>query len=142
MYSVLRSQSEAPRSAQPNPVKVVRVSPIHRSGRGAYNGCGWPGGRLSETGLCAIPFPCDECIMSDDRLVEIFRARDNFEARLLTAALEDVGIRAHVSGEQLQGILAAVPFGWSTAPRILVFEADAPRARAILDDLEESRRPQ
>lgn len=79
--------------------------------------------------------------MPDQRLVEIYRARDNIHAHLIRSALDDAGIRAEITGESLQGALGEIPFGWPTAPRILVAEADAPRAREIIDRLEDSAPP-
>ena len=69
-------------------------------------------------------------------LVEVYRARDAVHANLLKARLEDAGIPTRIQGEMLQGIVGAVPMGWSSSPQLLVREADASRARNLLADIE------
>jgi enoyl-CoA hydratase len=76
--------------------------------------------------------------MSDARLVEVYRAKDSPQAHVLRSALEDAGIHALVEGDLLQGALGELPVGWSTAPRIMVEEHDAPQARALLERWESS----
>ncbi|MGE3313816.1 MAG: DUF2007 domain-containing protein [Planctomycetaceae bacterium] len=78
--------------------------------------------------------------MSDQNLVEVFRARNAVEAHIVKSALEDAGIRARVTGEMLQGVLGEIPTGWATAPQVLVFEDDAARARELIQEQEELRR--
>ena len=72
--------------------------------------------------------------MNDSRLVEIYRAKDGIEAALIQGALEDAGIRVRVEGGLLQAT-GRLPFGWTTSPRIIVFENDAARASEILREL-------
>jgi Putative prokaryotic signal transducing protein len=73
---------------------------------------------------------------NDSRLVEIYRAKDGIEAALIQGALEDAGIRARVEGDQLQGSLGGrLRLGWTTSPRIIVFENDAARASEIVREL-------
>jgi hypothetical protein len=79
--------------------------------------------------------------MSEGRLVEVYRAKDGPQAHLLKSALEQAGIRALVEGDLLQGAVGELPAGWSSAPRILVQEADAARARALLERWEGSGQP-
>jgi hypothetical protein len=79
--------------------------------------------------------------MSAGRLVEVYRAKDSVQAHLLRSALEDEGIRAVVEGDLLQGALGEVPVGWSTAPRLLVEESEAAKARALLERWESSGPP-
>lgn len=75
------------------------------------------------------------------RLVEVYRAKDGIQAHLLTSALEGAGIRAVVEGDLLEGGMGEIPCGWPTAPRIMVEEADVPRARDLLAELERPARP-
>src|SRR5215213_7410984 len=60
--------------------------------------------------------------MADDpnEPVELYRARGADEAHALRAHLEAAGVPARVDGELLGGIVGEVPFGWVTAPRLLV----------------------
>ena len=70
--------------------------------------------------------------MSEQNLVEVFRAKDSPQAHMLRSALEDAGLRAVVEGDLLQGALGKLPMGWATAPRILVESRDVAKARKII----------
>jgi hypothetical protein len=70
--------------------------------------------------------------MSEQKLVEVYRAKDSPQAYLLRSVLEDEGIPVLVQGDLLQGAVGEIPGGWSTAPRILVEELHAAKAREIL----------
>ncbi len=70
--------------------------------------------------------------MANDELVELYRARGADEAHALRARLEDAGVMARVDGELLGGLVGEVPFGWVTAPRLLVRAADREAAESIL----------
>jgi Putative prokaryotic signal transducing protein len=74
--------------------------------------------------------------MSEQSWVEVYRAEDSPQAHLLKSALEDAGIRAAVEGDLLQGAVGE-PGEWWAAPRIMVAECDALKARAILEQLED-----
>jgi hypothetical protein len=74
--------------------------------------------------------------MSERRLVEVYRAKHSPQAHLLKSALEEAGIRAAVEGVLLQGAVGE-PGEWWAAPRIMVAERDAMRARALLERLED-----
>jgi hypothetical protein len=76
--------------------------------------------------------------MSEGRLVEVYRAKDSLQAHLLRSALEAAGIHALVEGDLLQGAVGELPVGWSSAPRIMVEEHDATRARTLLERWESS----
>jgi len=73
--------------------------------------------------------------MSERSLVEVYRAKHSFQAHLLKSALENAGISAVVAGDLLQGAVGE-PAEWWVAPRIMVAECDAMKARAILEQLE------
>jgi hypothetical protein len=75
--------------------------------------------------------------VNKQKLVEVYRAKDSPKAHLLKLALEEAGIPAVVEGDLLQGAVGEIPVGWSTAPRIVVEETDAMRARQILEQFEE-----
>lgn len=77
--------------------------------------------------------------MPDQNLVEVFRARNSIEAHLVKSALEEAGIRARVTGDMLQGAVGEIPMGWMTAPQVLVFDEDAGRARALIEEIEAER---
>jgi hypothetical protein len=68
--------------------------------------------------------------------VEVYRAGNSAQAHLMASALEDAGIKAIVDGDALQLALGDIPLGWPTAPRILVAQADAVRARELVQQLE------
>lgn len=78
--------------------------------------------------------------MSEPRLIEIYRAKNTFEAHLMKAALEDAGIRVQVTGDFLNGAIGDIPVGWNTAPQILVMEPDAEQARKVIDEIEAIQR--
>jgi Putative prokaryotic signal transducing protein len=78
--------------------------------------------------------------MSDRAVIEVYRARDNLQARLLAQTLNEIGIQAWVeesahSSRALEGATL-----WSDAPRILVFADQAELARQILLGWEEQKR--
>jgi hypothetical protein len=64
--------------------------------------------------------------------VELYRARGISEAHAIRLAIEAEGIAVFIENEHLQGALGELPFGWSTAPRVLVNRADEAPAREIL----------
>jgi hypothetical protein len=66
--------------------------------------------------------------------VELYRARGPDEAHALRAHLDAAGIPARVDGELLSGVVGEVPFGWVTAPRLLVPRARLEVAEAVLAD--------
>ncbi len=70
--------------------------------------------------------------MTNERLVEVFRAEHDLQAHMVRDRLEAEGIAARVDGDFLQGALGGVPFGWASAARVLVAESDAPVARKII----------
>lgn len=74
--------------------------------------------------------------MSENRLVEVYRARDSTHAHLLRAHLEDAGIPTFVEGDQLQGAVGGLPTGWAIAPRLVVDAEHATHARALLESWE------
>ncbi len=73
--------------------------------------------------------------MSNEDLVEVYRAENSVQAHLMASALEDEGIRAYVD-DQIENT-AGLPLGWVTAPRILVAQSDAARARTLLEQMEQ-----
>ena len=79
--------------------------------------------------------------MSDQSLVEVYRAKNSVEAYLIKAALDDAGIRARVTGDMLQGAIGDIPVGWMTSPQILVMDQDADRARALIGEIDAERQP-
>ena len=76
--------------------------------------------------------------MSEQDLVEVYRAGNGPVAYLLKGALEEAGIPVAIVGEMLQGAIGEVPAGWSTSLRVLVEHQDAERAREIVRQKEEA----
>ena len=76
--------------------------------------------------------------MPEPKMIEVYRAKNSLHANLLTSALEDAGIEVAIAGDQLQGVVGEIP-AWAAAPRILVQETNAVRAREILQKLEIGR---
>ena len=74
--------------------------------------------------------------MADDpnEPVELYRARGADEAHVIRALLEQAGVPARVDGELLGGIVGEVPFGWVTAPRLMVPRGRLEVAEAVLAD--------
>jgi hypothetical protein len=66
--------------------------------------------------------------------VELYRAHGADEDHALRAHLEAAGVQARVDGELLGGIVGEVPFGWVTAPRLLVPRGRLEVAQAVLAD--------
>jgi hypothetical protein len=66
--------------------------------------------------------------------VELYRARGADEAYALRAHLEAAGVPARVDGDLLGGIAGEVPFGWVTAPRLMVPRGRLEVAEAVLAD--------
>ncbi len=67
-------------------------------------------------------------------IVELYRAAGLLEAHTLLVLLEGEGIAARIENESLQGAAGELPFGWNTAPRVIVTRTDEPAAREILAD--------
>lgn len=79
----------------------------------------------------------DEDLEKEERIVEVYRARDPMQAHLFAAELKNDGVECQVVGDHLGGALGEVPFGWSTAPQILVKESCVERARELLSEYEQ-----
>lgn len=79
--------------------------------------------------------------MADEhtRFLEVFRPRNVPEAHVVRLRLEEAGIPVMVENEILQGVVGELPFGWPTAPRLLVAEEDVSTARELLRTLEAER---
>lgn len=65
--------------------------------------------------------------------IELYRARGLPEAHAIRLLLEEEGIPVRIDNELLQGALGELPFGWTTAPRVLVERSREEDARRILD---------
>jgi hypothetical protein len=79
--------------------------------------------------------------MADEqtRFREICRPRNVPEAHVVRLRLEEAGIPVMVQNEILQGVVGELPFGWPTAPRLLVAEEDVSTARELLKMFEAER---
>jgi len=77
--------------------------------------------------------------VSDEELVEVYRASSSVQAQMMVSELEDAGIKALIEGQALESGLGASALGWTAAPRIMVHPSDAGRARAILERLEQRK---
>ncbi len=65
--------------------------------------------------------------------VELYRARNLIEAQTLLLLLEAEGVTATIENEPLQGAFGEIPWGWETAPRMVVRRVDEDSARALLE---------
>jgi hypothetical protein len=74
--------------------------------------------------------------MSEQKLIEVFRAENAIQASLLKSALEEAGIKARIDGQYLQGMLSYDPVGRINVPRLLVLEPDVDRAVAIIREFD------
>lgn len=70
--------------------------------------------------------------MTDPSRIELYRCKNLPEAHAIRAVLEDAGIAADVDGEMLQGVAGEVPFGWNTAPRVMVSADQAEDAAGLV----------
>lgn len=68
--------------------------------------------------------------------VEVYRAANALQAKLLQSALAEAGIRSQIVGEFLQGGLGDLPLGWPTSPRIIVADDDEAAARRVIVEWE------
>jgi hypothetical protein len=80
--------------------------------------------------------------MPDADVVEVYRAKNGFQAHQFVTALEEAGIKAQVEGatyhhaaETASNVFSDSSVWWD-APRILVSAVDAERARQFLLELE------
>jgi hypothetical protein len=73
-------------------------------------------------------------IMSDARFVEIHRAPNDIEAHLIKGELAAAGIAAHITDDSILGVYPGL---WWASPRIVVAEADAMNAAAIIRETED-----
>lgn len=71
--------------------------------------------------------------------VEVFRASHALQAHAIKFELNEAGIPTIIENEALQDAVGDVPGGWTTAPRILVEEAQVPAARAVIEKIDHSR---
>jgi len=71
---------------------------------------------------------------TNDSVVVLYRANNLFEAQAILSALEDAGLTARLEGEFLGTALGDIPFGSSTAPRIVVRNDQLAQAQEILKD--------
>src|SRR5882672_952175 len=72
--------------------------------------------------------------------VVVYVAAGIEQAHLLVNQLHEQGIRAYVANEPLHIADGALPFGLSTAPRVVVHEGDAARGRRIALEFETALR--
>lgn len=84
--------------------------------------------------------------MPERDVVEVYRAKSGFQARMFAGVLEEAGIPAQIQGQifhpgsQTSGNALGAAVEWWDAPRILVFADDADRAKRVLLELEEQER--
>ena len=71
----------------------------------------------------------------DDKLVTIARFTDNIQAEMAKQLLDDFGIKAIVTGQNVANVYAGVPAVMDL--ELLTFESHAHRARQILLDNEQ-----
>ena len=71
--------------------------------------------------------------------VEIARAGDLFEARMIAGYLEGFGIPAHIPGEAMMGAMDGAAVIWSKGVRVEVAAPHAEEARRLLAEREERR---
>lgn len=76
--------------------------------------------------------------MSDTRFVEIYRAENDIAAHLIKCSLEAAGIPTQIT-EESHGALRGLNPIWWASPRILVAEAQAEEAVAIIREIEAAR---
>ena len=76
--------------------------------------------------------------MSEGDLVEVVRADDLMEARLIQGRLESEGIRVHIPGAATRETLDGLANMWSGGVPIKVHPDDAAEARNILEAIADS----
>ena len=66
----------------------------------------------------------------------IYSARDAMDAHFLKGLLAEQDIDSMIQGEELEEVWGAVPMGETNKPSVWVNEADAARAKPIVDEYE------
>ncbi|MBI1348836.1 DUF2007 domain-containing protein [bacterium] len=74
--------------------------------------------------------------MSQEPLVEAYRAANGPQAHLVANFLQEAGIPAFVDGDELGGGAGGLPAGWATAPRVLVPKTELAHARTLIEAAE------
>ena len=74
--------------------------------------------------------------MSQEPLVEAYRAANGPQAHLVAHFLQGAGIPAFVDGDELGGGLGGLPAGWATSPRVLVPQSELAHARTLIEAAE------
>jgi hypothetical protein len=69
-------------------------------------------------------------------VILVYVARQRFDAYLVADRLNQAGIRAHVFNEHMSSIVGDVPPDVAQPQVWLADDADAPRARALLQEME------
>jgi hypothetical protein len=78
--------------------------------------------------------------MAAAAMILLYRARQRFDAYLLAGRLREAGIRAHVFNEHAASIVGDVPPDIAQPQVWLDNDADEPRARALLAEIESDAR--
>ena len=73
-------------------------------------------------------------------MIRIYVARQRFDAYLVADRLNQAGIRAHVFNEHMSSIVGDVPPDVAQPQVWLAHDADEPRARALLREMERDAR--
>lgn len=73
-------------------------------------------------------------------MIRIYVARQRFDAYLVADRLNQAGIRAHVFNEHMSSIVGDVPPDVAQPQVWLADDDDAPRARALLAEMEHDAR--
>ena len=74
--------------------------------------------------------------IAEPKMIEVYRAKNLPEAHMIRVMLGEAGITATIDGDSLQTGLGDLPYGWLTAPRIVVEESQAESARQIVTSAE------
>jgi hypothetical protein len=72
----------------------------------------------------------------DTTFVEVYRTKNSVDAHLVQNALGDAGIPSQITEES---VASMEPNLWWASPKLLVAEADAQKATAIIREIESSR---
>ena len=73
-------------------------------------------------------------------MIRVYVARQRFDAYLVADRLNQAGIRAHVFNEHMSSIVGDIPPDVAQPQVWIADDADAPRARALLQEMERDAR--
>lgn|GEM_PF-1748351 len=83
----------------------------------------------------------DGTMDSEDRIIEVYVAKDEPDVRMVESAFITAGINCRVVGTTLGAAAGEIPLGIASGPAIWVSESDVEAARGVIQELEAPQNP-